>query len=73
MLPLSSVISSVLVVGGTPALTVKPTPVVAGLTLPAASVTVTLSEWLPLLNVGVVKLQVPSLPTVTLPSSVLPS
>ncbi len=53
--------------------TVTVTGVDAGPVLPAASVTVLVRLWLPSLRGGVVKLQLPSLPTVVLPITVPPS
>ncbi len=73
VLPLSSVTISRLLVAGTPASMLTVNTGDAGLTLPAASVTVVVRLCCPLVSASGVKLQLPLLPAVTLPSSVVPS
>ncbi|OQP31696.1 hypothetical protein B2J69_17295 [Pantoea latae] len=53
--------------------TVKATASEAGPALPAASVTTAVRLWSPSLSAGVVKLQLPSVPTAAEPSAVSPS
>ncbi|OQP31694.1 hypothetical protein B2J69_17285 [Pantoea latae] len=72
-LPLSSETVSVTVAGGCVAATVRSNGAVAALTLPAASVTVRVRLCGPSARTGEVKLQLPSVPTLAVPSSVSPS
>ncbi|OQP31695.1 hypothetical protein B2J69_17290 [Pantoea latae] len=73
VLPLSSVTSSEAVAGGKAASMVRSNAAVGALTLPTASVTVTVKLCRPLLSASVVKLQLPSPSAVVVPSSVSPS